>query len=593
MAKLTSAGIDAQSTAKTDALPAVPGGAEQLPGRVTVLIQQLGDPSYLVRQSAQNELGRIGPEAFDALSAAENDTDVEISSRAKYLVQQIRAQWIHTSDSPQVRRILDKYELLDDSARLQALRQLAFLPGDLGLAPLCRLIRFERSPLVSKYSALLVIGQPDAVARSWPAKQKTIEANLAQNNGPGAQWLRTYVRFQNDPQSAKADVDKLVNAELAGLAPFANDAVRKNTLELEALLVNVLKQNFQRPDRATDVLQQLLSLGTNDPDAVAKLADLLVQHQAWDLVDQLARRAEATFNVDPALLYTWAHALRAEGKTDAADKISDKAFKLIGNSLEDHKTIGTKLQRLGLFDAAEREYQHVIKTSPQDTELTIETQARFGEMLHDQDLDLQAAQVVKKLIDAMDKDPTVLQRTKEFGGDTYPDTMRGQMHLYYACSYAGENKPDERRRELDEGAKYDPTNADILIGLYETSVDNPARRKQAMDLIHVADKGFREAIAQQPTTSIPYNMDAWLIGNTEGDFDLAIQYSQNSLELLKNQPEELQINEPGFLDTLAHCYAGKRDFRNAVKFQARAAELDPHTMQIARALKQFKQQLDQ
>jgi tetratricopeptide (TPR) repeat protein len=119
------------------------------------------------------------------------------------------------------------------------------------------------------------------------------------------------------------------------------------------------------------------------------------------------------------------------------------------------------------------------------------------------------------------------------------------------------------------------------------------RRKLAMELIHVADKGFRENIAQQPTAPLPYNMDAWLIGNTEGDFDLAIQYSQNSLELLKNQPEELQINEPGFLDTLAHCYAGKRDFRNAVKFQARAAELDPHTMQIARALKQFKQQLDQ
>ncbi len=96
----------------------------------------------------------------------------------------------------------------------------------------------------------------------------------------------------------------------------------------------------------------------------------------------------------------------------------------------------------------------------------------------------------------------------------------------------------------------------------------------------------------QPSDPRQYNQDAWLIGNTEGDFELAIQYSQNSIELLKNQPDELQFQEPGFLDTLAHCYAGKGDLENAVKYQAQAAELDPHTMQISRALEKFKAQLE-
>ena len=119
------------------------------------------------------------------------------------------------------------------------------------------------------------------------------------------------------------------------------------------------------------MLAKLSPLVTVDPDSVADIADLLVQHQAWPLVDQLAQQNEAIFKADPALLYTWAHSLREQGKTDESEKIADQAFKLIGKSAEEHAKMGQKLGRLGLFDAAEREYKHVIEVSPQDNELTI------------------------------------------------------------------------------------------------------------------------------------------------------------------------------------------------------------------------------
>jgi tetratricopeptide (TPR) repeat protein len=595
VAEIASAGFDAQPVASSTSIPhaAVEATPDQLAGHIAALIQQLGDERYLVRQAAQSELGRIGPEAFDALTAAENDTDIEVSSRAKYLVQLIRAQWIHDSDSPQVKRILDKYELLDDTGRLAALRQLVFLPHDLGLPSLCRLMRFERSPLVSKFSALLIIGQPDAAAHSWAVRQKIIEANLAQNSGPGAQWLRAYLRFHSDPQGAAGEVDKLVDEELAGLAPFANDAQRQNALLLENRLADVLEQSLDRRDRALDLLQKLAPLVATDQESVVEFADVLVQHQAWKLIDELALRAKDTFNADPTLLYTWAQSLQAEGETEQAKALSKRAFELIGNSPENHKNMGQKLSRLGLFDAAEREYRHVIASSPQDTQLTIETQSFLGEMLHDQEHDLQAALVLQELVNAMNRDDTVLQRVKEEDGGNYPDTLRGEMHLYYSCHYAAQKKLDQQRQALDEGVKADPTNADILIGLYETSADDPVRRQHALELIHTADKGFRETIGQQPNDFTPYNMDAWLIGNTEGDYDLAIQYSQTSIELLKNvATEDELVIKPGFLDTLAHCYAGKGDFENAVKYQARAAELDPHTLQITKALAKFKKQLE-
>ncbi len=147
---------------------------------------------------------------------------------------------------------------------------------------------------------------------------------------------------------------------------------------------------------------------------------------------------------------------------------------MVGNNLEEHKEIARlRLSRLGLFDAAEREYKHVIAKSPQDTALTIEAQGLLAEMLHDQERDQEAAEVLQMQVDAMEKDTTVLKRVKEFGGEDYPDQERGQMHYYYACHQAAQGKENEQKYELDQGAKYDPTNADILIALYDTSANDP------------------------------------------------------------------------------------------------------------------------
>lgn len=81
-----------------------------------------------------------------------------------------------------------------------------------------------------------------------------------------------------------------------------------------------------------------------------------------------------------------------------------------------------------------------------------------------------------------------------------------------------------------------------------------------------------------------YNQFAWLVSNTEGDLDEALQSSLQSLEL--------RPNTAGFLDTLGRCYFAKGDYENAVKCQARAVELEPHSGQIRRQLERFQETLD-
>jgi cytochrome c-type biogenesis protein CcmH/NrfG len=100
---------------------------------------------------------------------------------------------------------------------------------------------------------------------------------------------------------------------------------------------------------------------------------------------------------------------------------------------------------------------------------------------------------------------------------------------------------------------------------------------------------------------ISYNQLAWLVANTEGDFDEAVKMSLKSVELIRARlAEELSTHHRevainilsealgGHLDTLAHCYAAKKDFDNAVKTQTEAARLIPHQQQIARKLELFR-----
>ena len=91
---------------------------------------------------------------------------------------------------------------------------------------------------------------------------------------------------------------------------------------------------------------------------------------------------------------------------------------------------------------------------------------------------------------------------------------------------------------------------------------------------------FRKQIKDAPDYPTGYNQLAWLVSNTDGDYDEALRCSLKSLELLPNTA--------GYLDTLGRCYYVKGDLDNAVKTQAQAVRLEPYSGQIKRQLDFFK-----
>ena len=95
-----------------------------------------------------------------------DDSDPEVAASARYLLRQITVRWVHSDDS--ARACADCCATTAQQSRraacLPVLDGLAQLPNGEGVRALCRIARFDRSPLVSRQAALAII-RPDRAAK--------------------------------------------------------------------------------------------------------------------------------------------------------------------------------------------------------------------------------------------------------------------------------------------------------------------------------------------------------------------------------------------------------------------------------------------
>ena len=449
---------------------------------------------------------------------------------------------------------------------------------------MCRLVRFEKSSQLSKTAATALLLRGKAANLPCPAAIEIVHKSLQGCKRPGAVWLLAWTRLAADPQAAMAQWRKLVDAELAVL----RQTPEESSPEIAACLIRfqvAWLRKLGKNDEAIAAIGRLVDLEPGDSESVAELLDWLIDQKAWKVVDALTERFAPRFAAEPVLLYSLAQAYAERGEKKRAEETALRAFHLHPGKQEEqlvhHYAVAQQLRDRGQFAWARREYEHVIAQGSEEEELTVMSRIYLSEMLHEQGQDLDAAGALEKLVRAIDAGKVT--EAMLFGREIRD--VRSRLPYFYACHWAAKNDAAKQREYLDKALEANPEDIDALIACYHLPGQPAAYHAKIVGLVEKAAAKLHAAIAVDPDSPSMYNQYAWLVGNTEGDFDEAVRCSRKSLEL--------QPDEGGYYDTLAHVYFGKGDYENAVKYQTKAAQLDPHSGLIQKKLEVFRKKLEE
>ncbi|MDH3718591.1 MAG: tetratricopeptide repeat protein [Planctomycetota bacterium] len=561
-----------------------PAETPDLGARITQLIQQLGHENYVLREQAQAELQRIGPPALDALAQAQNSDDIEIEMRSRYLMTAIKIQWTIDSDPERVRALMKDYAKLNDDARRAVIAELVKLGGSPEVDALCRIIRFDSSPIISKQAALALM-DINVAEDQWQDHAAVIAKNLANARVDAAEWLRVFARHRNDSEQAIQQWQRLADAERT---LWKSAAGKTNWQIVQALLFRLIDrlEKAGRTDDTEDYMRQIVELQPKDPDSIKSLVRWLDDKNAVRIVVVVAEKYPKIFQDDPLLLYSLAHAQEKLDRYEAAEKSVQRAQQLNPSFPQHHLVIAFQLQERGWFEWAEQEYRIVVRITGMRHQLALRATFLLSEMLHDQRQNKKAGDVLQDLVGKMDTDPQIKVLIQRFERDV--GSIRSRMHFFFAADHASQGDTAKQLQQLDKALKADPNDADVLIAHYRLPKASAERRARTRRAIESAMEVFRDKIADSPDKASPYNQFAWLVGNTLGEEDKAL-----ADEAIANSHRSLEIrpNAAGYLDTLGRCYYARGNYQKAVDYQKRAAQKDPHSGLIRRQLELFEKKL--
>lgn len=610
------------------------------PEKVQQLIRRLGARRYAARQRAEAELRHIGPEAVDQLLEAQYDSTHEISLAAQQILCSLKVNWTRPNENSIIAKILGDYDDLNDGQRVARATWLSKLEDGIGIPAILRIARYDQSDVTAKQAALNLIEnfdrhQPDQIELLSKAMQ---DVSYAQRTS--LQWLRAFHRdvlaeasfeLNEDHQADRSrlkdwhELARLENAltDSPRSTPEIREAINKRVAGMALALVKenatLAETNAKESIEQTIAGQALDTLVENVQDAPSSIIDLgrwlLDAEQVAVFEEKIWKPFQKLRESQPQFTYLAAEAFAKD--VDQSQQLADEAFNIYTNpprlnDSEDNDNslpeadqlvdeveymdplvvvfaqINTAiaLENRGLTEWAIREYRRIMENTSEHWRVSIvreQATVILSELLHDRGRDAEAADVLATLVGK--------QANNVFGNDDLGDqaSFTSRMHYFRSEHYRKEADREKQIEYLRKAVEADPTDADVLIAMHRLPRADEKWKAETKRYIDNAVKGFELIIQREMAAgeilnradvSKNLNQVAWLVGNTEGDFEKAIRQSRRSLEL--------RPGSAGSLDTLGRTYFAVGDFENALKYQRRAAKMEPHSQQIARQLAEFE-----
>lgn len=582
---------------------------DELRARAAVLIKQLASEQYIERRAAQNELAEIGLIAFDQLSRAREHSDPEVAAAAERLLAGITVYWIRPHDTPGVRDNLERYGQLDQQRRISVVRELRRLRGYDGLDALARIVRYDLSEKVSARAAIETVDlaakdtsrfsnrepSPSVPEEGLESLREVLAEQsrlYGESQRRGVLWLQLFLEQQDEPRAAlrqwRQELEEVRNRTTRGVAKIDEST-------LEGLTWNLLRVELLAGEQeaAVKTAMQLVTADTRRPTVTLDTAlKWMIAAGADEAIDQvLASNDDLPLLTTKNGLYLAARTRARQGKKEQADELAQQALGLeaepglqAGRTIQGRLAAGRALELEGYADWAIAEYAQQIDDagvlSPEGV-----VAARFmAETLHDAAQYSRAQEVLAAVLQEVNASPENKGIYKETIGDLVALSEITGLEAYnraLASSEAGDTAAE--RAALLEAIENEPDNADVLIAMYRASAPDEPYHQDALERIGRVAAEYEKQIDQQPEQYVYYNYYAWLISNTEGDFEKAVRYSQQSLLLKPDTPE--------FLDTLARCYYAAGELEKAVQTQREAIRGLPHMQVMQRQLRFFEEKL--
>ncbi len=562
------------------------------PIQIEQLISQLGSELYYDRRYAEEQLIRRGADVFDQLRTAQENSDLEIATRAHYILQRINISWVRSEDSAEVKAAMRKYGDLSHTERRKRMDRLLALADDEGLGALCRIVRYEPSPQLARAAALAIM--QTSVPNGVVERVAVIRQELGDTRRAPVEWLRAYGEQLEQPERVFDRWLTLIDEELALLAEGSSDTKTAIILELIDFHLEVCREN-PLAEAVVSGLQRRTDLyvdqGFQLENALAHAMNWLWENEQWEALALFEDHYDKAIREDRLLIYLAAAARWKQGRDELAEEFAERAYKLEADDATERANVGDLIGKMGRHDWAEREWWFAVEAFPvldpdSTPDLSSMSARRWLALLrlHDRGEDRRAAELIAEIVNAVEADPE-LKRTVEGSADGryLLRIMLAEKDYLLACQAAAEGKHQEQRNYLESAYAHDAENADVLIAMYRLKETDEAFRKETVALIQEAVKTLDGSLKQEPNDSQSHNHWAWLVSNTEGDHAQEVEHSPRSLEL--------SPDNPGYLDTLGRCYYSAGKLEDAVRVQREAIRLHPHQQVMRRQLELFESAL--
>ncbi|MCO8120942.1 hypothetical protein NHH03_04270 [Stieleria sp. TO1_6] len=622
----------------TDKQAAGAGAGDQSTDQIIAeLIEKLGSDSYATRVRARNLLKGYGLEAFGALREAQFHTDSEILAAARYLMRSLQVSWSKEYDPKEVREILQEYGAQSETERLGRIELLGQLRGQMGVPALARLAEFDDKPLLNRRAAMLVLKQPlpaDPAARTQLAEQ--IESIIGESDRDAGKWLLAYA---NDLRAGSYSAEQW--RELVRQQRHKVDSGESASITSDSViqLIRVLATRAI----AEQSRQPAIELVSEHIDLVAPTALDLAEHSAWairhglfPIVISLFERNTHAFHENAELLYSAAQAFDESGDAVVGQQLATDALQINplpeiqpsddeetpdgadgqpqANPVTDQKTeeiayshfqVATMLKRRGRFDWAERELTTVIERCGIESIIGVIVRRDLAMMYGEQLRHQEATAVLDPIVDRAKKDR--LYQARMSNGLSSLNQISSLHHFESALALLDDQQTaaadiDKVKMLLKRAYELDNKNIDILIKMYR--VDDPSdpdwKNTVVKQITQNCDNLWRTIMQLKAKRKIipaelasqfeaelgdSLNHYAWLVANTEGDFDRALK---SALESVAMAGTDDPVSRSARLDTCARCYFALGQVDEAIVTQQEALRLEPFSLPMIRQLEEFK-----